>query len=229
MQKGRGKNGLRGNFGDKPLSEDTHVIKLSASLENKYSISNVYEVPHSYNTDKIVIMPVNTDTSFIYWELTDRLLNSKLRELNVDSANLSANLSAGLIIKIFETGQDCNKEIYSFKTKEKIGKRYIKCHISFKPLAASAGILKGGEFVVLLKSKTISSPSFEDTETEGEIWMKKTKGMHKIIKLPGSEIKSDITLIIKETKLHKYYKETMELKGTSFSGVIVLKPPSSRA
>ena len=221
MQKGKGKKGLRGNFGDKPLSEDTHVIKLLASLENKYSISNVYEVPHAYNIDKIVIMPVNTDTSFIYWELTDRLLNSKLRELNVDSANL--------IIKIFEAGQDCKKEIYSFKTKEKIGKRYIKCHISFKSLVASAGILKGEEFVVLLKSKTISNPSSENTETEGEIWMKKTKDMYKIIKQPGSEIKSDITHIIKETKLQKYYKETIELNKNPFSSIIVLKSPSSKA
>lgn len=221
MQKGRGKKGLRGHSGDKPLSEDTQAIRLLASLENKYLKSNVYEVPHAYNTDKIVIMPVNADTSFIYWELTDRLLNNKLRELNVDSANL--------IIKIYEAGQDCRKEIYSFKIKEKIGKRYIKCHISFKPLAASAGILRGGEFVVLLKSKTISNPSSENTETEGEIWMKKTKGIHKIIKLPGSEIKSDITHIIKETKLQKYYKETMELKDPPFSGIIVLKSPSSRA
>ena len=225
MQKGKGKKGLRGNFGDKPLSEDTHVIKLLASLENKYSISNVYEVPHAYNIDKIVIMPVNNDTSFIYWELTDRLLNSKLRELNVDSANVSADL----IIKIFEAGKDCRKEIYSFKTKEKIGKRYIKCHISFKSLVASAGILKGEEFVVLLKSKAISNPSSENTETEGEIWMKKTKDTHKIIKPPGSEIKSDITHIIKETKLQKYYKETMESNKTPSSSITGLKSPSSRA
>ncbi len=219
-QKDIEKKGLQNNSGNEPTSKDTHVIKLLASVASKYSIPDVYEIPHAYNTDKIVIMPVNPDTSFIYWELTDRLLNSKRRELNVNSANL--------IIKVFEMEHNRRKEIYSFKATEKIGKRYIKCHISFKPLVVNAGILKDGEFIELLNSKTTLRPSFENTETEGEVWMKKTKDMHEIFKLPKSEIKSDITNISKERKLLKYYRKTMELHKNPLSSEKILKLPSSR-
>ncbi len=213
--------GLQNNSGDKPLSDETHVIELLASVASKYSISDAYEIPHAYNIDKIVIMPVNDETSFIYWELTDRLLKSKLQELNVGSANL--------VIKIFEIEQNCRKEIYSFKIKEQIGKHYIKCHTSFKPLVADAGILKEGEFIVLLKSKTIPTPSYEAKEIEDVIWMKKTKYMYKIIRLPGSEITNDITHIAKETELQKYYKEAIELHRNPLSSNLILTLPSSRA
>jgi hypothetical protein len=195
--------GLQNNSGDKLLSDETHVIELLASVASKYSILDAYEIPHAYNIDKIVIMPVNDETSFIYWELTDRLLKSKLQELNVGSANL--------VIKIFEIEQNCRKEIYSFKIKERIGKHYIKCHTSFKPLVADAGILKEGKFIELLKSKTISKPSFETQETEDEIWMEKTKDIYRFIKLPGSKITNIITHHSKESELLKHYRELTKL------------------
>ncbi len=220
-QKDKEKKGLQNSSRDKPLSEETHAIELLSSVASKYSISDVYEIPHAYNIDKIVIMPVNDETSFIYWELTDRLLKSKLQELNVGFANL--------IIKIFEIEQDHKKEIYSFKVKEQIGKHYIKYHTSFNPLVADARILKEGEFIVLLKSKTISTSSYEAKEIEDEIWMKKTKDMCEIIRLPGSEITNDITHIAKETKLQKYYKEALELHRNPLSSDLILTLPSSRA
>ncbi len=208
-------NGLKNNSGDKPPSKETHVIELFASVAGKYSISNVYELPYAYNIDRIVIMPVNNDTTFVYWELTNRLLNSKLHELNVSSVNP--------VIKIFEIEQGRKKEIYSFEVKEKIGKRYIKYNTSFKPIVADAGILKEGKFIELLKSKTISKPSFETKETEDEIWMKKTKDIYRFIRLPGSKITSVITHNSKETELLKYYRELTKLHKDHLSSEKLFK------
>ncbi|HDH02283.1 MAG TPA: DUF4912 domain-containing protein, partial [Nitrospirae bacterium] len=82
------------------------------------------DIPKGYNIDTIVIMPVNADMSFVYWEITDKLLNGRLRELNIGSAEL--------MIKVF--GRDSRKEVSSFEVKERVGKNYIKYPASFKPL-----------------------------------------------------------------------------------------------
>ncbi|MBC8548404.1 MAG: hypothetical protein H8D23_02020, partial [Candidatus Brocadiales bacterium] len=61
--------GLKNKSGDKPPSKETHVIELFASVASNSTISTVYELPNDYNIDRIVIMPVNNDTTFVYWEL----------------------------------------------------------------------------------------------------------------------------------------------------------------
>jgi hypothetical protein len=207
--------GLKNKSGDKPPSKEKHVIELFASVASNCTISNGYELPNDYNIDRIVIMPVNNDTTFVYWELTNRLLNSKLHEINVGSVKP--------VIKIFEIEQGRQKEIYSFEVKEKIGNRYIKYNTSFKPLVAGVGILKEGKFIELLKSKTISKPSFETKETEDEIWMEKTKDMYRFIKLPGSKITNIITHHSEESELLKYYRELTKLHKDHLSSEKLFK------
>ena len=191
------------------MSDKRQIIEASASVASKYSISDVNEIPYIYHIDKIVIMPVNTDTSFIYWELTDRLLNSTFQELPVNFVNL--------IIKIFEAEQGCRKEIYSFKVKEKIGKHYLRYYTPCKPLVAGAGIVKKGNFIELLKSKTISTPSFKNTGTEDEIWMKKAKGMFEIARPQRSEITHVVTHTVKEKGLLEYYRKNTKLHRVHLS------------
>lgn len=206
---------LKNKSGDKLLSGETRVIELFASEAGKYTIPDVYELPNDYNIDRIVIMPVNNDTTFVYWEMTDRLLNNKLRGLNVGSVHP--------VIKIFEIEQGRKKEIYSFEVKEKIGKRYIKHNTSFKPLVAEAGIVKEGKFIELLKSKTIPKPSFETKETEDEIWMKKIKDIYRFVRLPGSKIPDVITHNSEEAELQKYYRELTELHKDHLSSEKLFK------
>jgi len=74
-----------------------------------------------------------------------------------------------------------------------------------------------------LKSKTISKPSFETKETEGEIWMKKTKDIYRFIRLPGSKITNVITHNSKETELLKYYRELTKLHKDHLSSEKLFK------
>ncbi len=137
----------------------------------------VHDVPDSLDIDTIVIMPVNAERSFVYWEITHGLLNTRLHGLNAGSARL--------MIRIF--GRDSRKEILSFKVKENIGRRYIECHTSFQPLTAEIGILKDGEFVRLLKSVTFPAISPPAVETGDDIWMRGIKDMYEIVRAPGNE------------------------------------------
>ncbi len=166
----------------KCLPRDTIVFEPIGSDDKNNSVFGTQEIPKGYNIDTIVVMPVNADMNFVYWEITDKLLNSRLRELNIGSAEL--------IIKISE--RDSRKEVCSFEIKERIGKNYIKYHALFRPLVAEIGILKNGEFAGLLKSRTVPPPSPEIAGTGEEIWMEKIKGLGGTVWVSGSEDTHDM-------------------------------------
>jgi hypothetical protein len=67
------------------------------------------KIPHGYNEDTIVIMPVNADTNFIYWEITERLLKRKRKTPH--------RRSEKLVIRVFE--EDSRREAYSFNISER--------------------------------------------------------------------------------------------------------------
>ena len=169
-------------------------------------------MPRGYDIDTIMIMPVNVDTSFIYWEITDGLLESKLRELNPGPADL--------MIKVFESGH--GKEVCSFKIKDRIGKRYINCHTSLKPLTAEAGILKDGEFTGFLKSKNIAGHSFETPGTGDEIRMKKTEDVCEIVNAGKNK-----TPVAGEPALLKHYEDVVSSHENPLSGGALFTLPSS--
>ncbi|MEC4685463.1 MAG: DUF4912 domain-containing protein [Nitrospirota bacterium] len=165
------------------------------------------DIPKGYNIDTIVIMPVNADMSFVYWEITDKLLNGRLRELNIGSAEL--------MIRVF--GRDSRREVSSFEVKERVGKNYIKYPASFKPLVAEIGILKNGEFAGLLKSRTVLVPSLETARPGDEIWMERIKGFGGTVWVSGSGGTRDISSsgIAEKTALRNYYEETRAGHGIS--------------
>ncbi len=124
-------------------------------------------------------MPVNSDTSFVYWEVTDRLLRGNIRKLKSGSVQL--------MIKVF--GEDANQEICSFETKDKIGKSYISYKPPLIPLIAEIGISNGKGFVGLLKSKSAYSPSpvKGSRERKAEVWMTSTAEGREMFSIPFNE------------------------------------------
>ncbi|VAX33280.1 hypothetical protein MNBD_NITROSPIRAE03-1163 [hydrothermal vent metagenome] len=176
------------------------------SLEGK-------NLPKGYNIDTIVIMPINADMNFVYWEITDKLLNGRLRELNIGSAEL--------MIRIFE--RDSRKEVRSFEVKGRVGKNYIKYPASFRPLVAEIGILKNGEFSMLLKSKPALFPSLETSGTGDEVWMEKIKDRGDTVWVSGSEGSRDMASsgISERAALQNYYEEIGAGPGDSASSEIL--------
>ena len=140
-------------------------------------IAEIRETPMGYNVDTVVIMPVNTSTSFIYWEVTEKLLNGR-RESLLDG-------SSQLTLKVFET--DRRREIYSFPIKDRIGKHYVKCCDSFNQLVAEIGMLRGERFTGLLRSSPSNVHSSAGNSDSNEVWMRKIRNTHKIVSVSDSE------------------------------------------
>jgi hypothetical protein len=152
------------------------------TAESNDALSEFRETPMGYNIYTIVIMPVNMNTSFIYWEVTDKLLNGRRKGL-LDG-------SSQLMLKVFET--DLKREIYSFPLRDRIGKHYLQYRDSFNPLVAEIGMLRGKRFTGLLRSSPATMQSSAGQSSAGnagsdEVWMKKTRNTHEIVSMTGRE------------------------------------------
>jgi len=194
-------------MGQKDEKDPENILKINLSRaadvpESLYTggegrqVSGAREIPRGYNIDTLVIMPVNTDINFLYWEVTDELLDRRLRELGADSAEL--------VIKVFERGN--RREVSSFGVKERVGKNYIKYPASFRPLVAELGILKDGEFVGILKSRNFSGPFHETAGTGEVLWMERQEGAGGTIWIPVRDGVHDTSSTGTST-LRDYYEE----------------------
>ncbi len=92
----------------------------------KYILPEEYKLPEGYNVDKIIALHVNKKRLFIYWEITDSLLETE--KIAIDSGNLA--------IRVSITDGKNEREIQSFQVTKKTGTRYIEYHTDFIPLKA---------------------------------------------------------------------------------------------
>ena len=161
------------------------------------------EIPSAYNVDTIVIMPVNVDMNFIYWEITGKLLNEKV----------PGKGPLKLMGKVYET--ETGKEIYSFEIHERIGKHYMSSPVPVTGLFAEIGTVKGKKFTGLMKSNPVSSITVSARTTNHEVWMKRERGSDEAFHVSHIEV----TRISKYNPfLHKHFQELRHLDESLFSG-----------
>ena len=161
------------------------------------------EVPSAYNVDTIVVMPVNVDKNFIYWEITEKLLDRKV----------TGKGPLKLMGKVYET--ETGKEIYSFEINERVGKHYMSSPVSVTGLFAEIGTVKGKKFTGLMKSNPVSSIAVSARSSDHEVWMKRGGGSDKAFHVSHIEV----TRISKYNPfLQKHFHELQNMFDSPFSG-----------
>ncbi len=153
---------------EESFAEDAHAIKFFASVGDQYTIIEEYDIPESYYIDTFVLMPVQQTSLFTYWELTEHLLHSKLNDSSLSEFTIKLfDIKLGSKVK--------EREVFSLGVHDKVGSRYIDYSPSFKPLYAAVGVIRNGSFIELLRSKTVSVPSFEILGPDDSLWTKRLK------------------------------------------------------
>ncbi len=171
------------------------------------------DIPSAYNVDTIVIMPVNVDRNFIYWEVTDSLLNGNGKAIDKGSLKL--------MVKVYETGND--KEVYSIKVNDRVGMHYMSCVIPMNSVFAEIGILKGKKFTSLIKSNPVSLTTVSARAADQEVWMKKTGGSGKTVKISDRELNS---ISRHNPFFQKHLQELQDLFDSPFSSSTHLRKRS---
>lgn len=195
-------------------ADRTRLQKKSVDVKQiKQSIMIKEDIPSAYNVDTIVIMPVNVDRNFIYWEITESLLNGKGKALDKGSLKL--------MIKVFEAGND--KEVYSVKINDRVGKHYMSCHVPVSSLFAEIGTVKGKKFTGLMKSNPVSLTTVSARSADHEVWMR--RGQDSGESFHVSDIA--VTRISKYNPfLQKHFQELQNLFDSPFSGSTHLRKRS---
>jgi hypothetical protein len=64
------------------FSSSSHIINSIASEITPEQ--NKYDIPSRYNKNRLVILMVNTNTYYVYWEVDDDTITSNSIDLNTD-------------------------------------------------------------------------------------------------------------------------------------------------
>ncbi len=127
-----------------------------------------YELPDSYGVDTLRCMSVNINTVYVYWEITQALLE---RYLATDSE---------LLLKLM--ADDSVSELMNFHIAELVSSRFINIHIPNRKIQAVIGVERDGGFVEMMRSNIFSTPSDDVTLSTDEFWMSRSEHLEHIIK-----------------------------------------------
>lgn len=181
------------------FSSNVHGIETVTST-NHVTPQN-YEIPQRYFRSKVVLMPVNIKRFYVYWELTDELLNS---------LNLGVN-----DIK-FQIKDEKNDLQFEFDCTYPIGEYFINKEFESFSVYAIAGYYKDGKFINILEpsnSIKLFDAKLKFADKQKDVWIKKEKGFTEIIRSSlqhftlGMSSKSYVEEI---ERLKQYEKEMIE-------------------
>lgn len=97
-----------------------------------------------YNKDKLVLLPINPNSSFVYWEITDKTVE----KFGIDPKNVE------LFFKFFDAA---NHEIGEFSSSFTIGNYYINHKSGHKSLYVKLFLNIGGKLEYILSSNIIGT------------------------------------------------------------------------
>lgn len=196
------------------LSSLEHSIESWAKETKEYQTESIYDVPERYYINTLVILPVNVNTSFIYWEVNDNYIKS-----------IYDGEFSNFVIKMFEKAGNSEHELISFIINGYIGKYYINYYAPNKAMFAVLGIFdKNGNFIPILKSNMIVTPN-DAINVGDELWMSKMSDWIELIhaSLEKLNIKSSASILKEMEMLRKKERlridiDTSELTSNISSG-----------
>jgi hypothetical protein len=157
------------------ISSGEHAISSFAS-EVADIVQGDYEIPSFYNIDTLKCLSVNVNTVYVYWEVTEALLESK------------GVLGSALLVKLCD--EEAGDELMNFFITERLSCRFVNIHLPNRTIHAKIGALIDGVFVEFLRSNSFFTPTDEITMGTDELWMSKSKDFEEILK---ASISSDLS------------------------------------
>lgn len=132
------------NFTDELIAQSlSHISQSSdANVKNFNILKNAQKtsaVPQKYNKDKLVLLPINPNNSFVYWEITDKTVE----KFGADTKNIE------LSFKLFD---EKHHEIIEFNSHFAIGSHYINHKSSHKAIYIKLFLKIGNRVEYILSS-----------------------------------------------------------------------------
>ncbi len=185
---------------DESLKEDNfssheHSIESFGREISEHARSRDFDIPAGYGVNRLVVLPINTRTEFIYWELNEGYVRSVY-----DGEILNYT------IRLYEFVENSSKELTRFSVSGNIGRYYLNYYAPNRDIYVTLGIVgRDGKFIELLKSNRVSTPSDTISHAQDEVWMSKVSDWMEVIEASLERIsdKSTSSELIKEMEILK--------------------------
>ncbi len=148
-------------------AEDTHVITLFAVEEERFPIIDNFDVPEGYDSDTVVVLPVNRGKLYVYWEISDSARNSEINGKRVGHCQL--------MMVLYEVKDNDIVEFHCFEVNHKVGSGFVHYHNPYGAIIAVLGFYDKNEFIDIIISKTIASTPLNVADKLNEYWLIKAK------------------------------------------------------
>ncbi len=140
------------------------------------NINSEYEIPEKYNIDTLVLLPVNPEKEFVFWEISDDTEKKLQFEFSLKEISY--------ILKIFKKSDNSKQEITSVKV-DKIGKYYFYIPAQGEQIWCEIGILNNNIFNSILSSEKIFVQDVNVKEIEDLKFLKIDEKLNKLYELSG--------------------------------------------
>ena len=110
-----------------------------------------YPIPDKYSLDTVVLLPVNPKKEYVYWEVSDKTVESFCSRLNISGPVF--------ILKVFQNDGKNTQELASVRV-SKYGNWYFDLYCPDTNLWAELGVLDNmGNYYAITSSKKIKMPT----------------------------------------------------------------------
>lgn len=210
------------------FSSHTHSIETLTSELGDYGRANQFEIPKRYFINTLVLLPVNVQTSFIYWEINEDYIK-----------NIYDGPYEYFVVRAIEKQEGGEKDLTNVKVSGNVGSQYLNYYIPNRPIYVTLGVMdRMGKYIPLLTSNTIFTPSDLVNTTGDEVWMSKMSDWMEIIhasleriSLGGSsegltkemellkrqkklKLETDVTNVIPDVSSHEFLGSSEMLGGS---------------
>jgi hypothetical protein len=151
------------------FSSSTHAIE-EISLNSAPLVQQKYSIPNRYYKDQLVLLPINSKKFYIYWEITNTLLEQFHLE-NVTQIQFKIIDSQSHTIKTI----DCVGEV---------GEYFVNDLQYTSKIRVIAGYYKDGHFIEIFQSNQIGAfnTQINYKNADALVYLQKEKGFTEIIR-----------------------------------------------
>ena len=193
----------RESLKDKVHSSYTHSVDSFASELKEYKKEDDYTIPDRYFINNIVLLPVNFDTGFFYWEVTKDFIISKCdKEIQT------------FVVQIREENESSGFQTFDIYGEK--GSYYFNTDKINKKIYAVLGVYDiDGKFIELLRSNVVKMPSDYIIESDNTTWLTNLENWNELLdaSIEKREIGSSEILIKESENIKKIRKLKMQLEG----------------
>jgi len=157
---------------EEAFSSNTHSAQILTDEVQGVPTGLEYEIPHRYYMDMMMFLPVNIETSFVYWEVTPGLLEE--HHINLDRLKTK-------VYAMDDGGYE--EEMVEFQVSTELGKFYLHFKAAMRQVQARMGFYnERGEFVAILFSNIFRMPNDRIEFSDDELWMSIDENTREIIR-----------------------------------------------